>query len=855
MESSMKKIFAFIIIVFLSFNTICIAKDDIEIDENNERGTSYWTNIPIVSQELLDKDEITTGGEGGQWPLCMAISSDEKYLFYGTDVGGIYRSTDKGKTWDKSMKNFTAAGISDIMVDPNNSERIIVFGTNSDPQYTTGIHLSVDGGETWSFQQNFMVGAHREVLDNLDFDSSSYNKDLGYTTIAYVSLVYEKDYLSKNFLEKTNVISDDYTDGKSQCKKAGLYKTEDGGYTWNMVNNEMYDGIVKVNPITGTVYIAREDGLFQSYNQGKTFVKIISEEVTSLEIVKSNNIAKIYYTTQDGVFYKENDRDAFTKIKSDNFPVKEKMYPQSFNVSPVNNNNMIMFVGEEMEKDNKYNIKGNIYYSSDAGKTWNISKYDESYNFLYYYMERVPNFIWSTTQENKIWTFQNDWVSSSSNGGETFRWDSNGICGILIGGKWHFNIYNSDIIYLGSQDYNGVVTLDGGKTWKRIDLYTYDNEYGRSNWPNNGFIYGGYAADELTYFGGAAKSWYDTRYLTITHDGGKTHTCYIGYKEYALSGGKNNRLQDQATTSSYQSAKNPKILFCGDLRSTDGGYNWERMVNENGNVEVTGVYTHDPKTGRLFGINDYIGWVMYSDDDGETWQRYNKESLNKYDEAPYLEELSYDSKNDKLYVAWGWAQLSVIEDNGNKVTEISNTIPQMLQFEGAPTREQIGSRYCARRIRTVSVDPNNPDIIYVGGSCYTYRGDSSIYRSCDGGKTWKVVSINASNSIVSTENGDYGGVEPVCINVKPDTGDLWSTGSCTGLSKLTPPYISKTEDILIGDIDQNGEIAINDLAKLKLHLIGKKLLVDSKSLNLADIDRDGKVTINDLAGLKLMLIG
>ena len=115
----------------------------------------------------------------------------------------------------------------------------------------------------------------------------------------------------------------------------------------------------------------------------------------------------------------------------------------------------------------------------------------------------------------------------------------------------------------------------------------------------------------------------------------------------------------------------------------------------------------------------------------------------------------------------------------------------MLQYEGAPTKDQIGSNYCERRIRCVAVDPNNPNIVYAGGSSYTYQGDSSLYRSCDGGKTWKVVSINGTNSIVSTQNGDYGGVEPTCINVKPDTGELWASGNCTGLSKLTPPYLIK----------------------------------------------------------------
>lgn len=453
-------------------------------------------------------------------------------------------------------------------------------------------------------------------------------------------------------------------------------------------------------------------------------------------------------------------------------------------------------------------------------------------------MERVPNFVWSVTDKNRVWDFQNDWISSSYNAGKEFRWDANGLNAILVGGKWHFNLYNSDIIYLSSQDYNGAVTLDGGKTWKYVDLSAKSTT--SDKW-NSAFIYGGYAADEQIYFGGVSSNWTSTKYLTITHDGGKTHTSYLDNENYALTTGKDNRLLQQRNYSSYQSLKNKNILFCANLRSTDNGYTWSKMVDENGEIAVTGVYTHDSKTGRLFGINDFTGWVMYSDDDGITWQKYNKESLNKWQSSPYLETLSYDSKNDKLYVAWGWTQLSVITDNGNTVTNITENIPKMLQFDVAPTKTQIGSNYCERRIRCVAVDPNNPDIIYAGGGSYTYQGDSSLYRSCDGGKTWRVVSINGTNSIVSTDNGDYGGVEPTCINVKSDTGELWASGNCTGLSKLTPPYTIKQNSN--NDKENNGNQG-NDENKDNNQNSGKQ--ENDENQNISDIGNTEK-TNNDNA--------
>lgn len=60
--------------------------------------------------------------------------------------------------------------------------------------------------------------------------------------------------------------------------------------------------------------------------------------------------------------------------------------------------------------------------------------------------------------------------------------------------------------------------------------------------------------------------------------------------------------------------------------------------------------------------------------------------------------------------------------------------------------------------------------------------------------------------------------------------------------------------VVIGDMDENGELNITDLAQLKLHYIGKTLLTGI-NLKAADIDGNGTLTITDLAQLKLVLIG
>ena len=59
--------------------------------------------------------------------------------------------------------------------------------------------------------------------------------------------------------------------------------------------------------------------------------------------------------------------------------------------------------------------------------------------------------------------------------------------------------------------------------------------------------------------------------------------------------------------------------------------------------------------------------------------------------------------------------------------------------------------------------------------------------------------------------------------------------------------------VVTGDMDGDGEITINDLAKVKLHLIEYELLIGIH-LKAADVDFDKEITVNDAAQIKLVLI-
>jgi photosystem II stability/assembly factor-like uncharacterized protein len=68
-------------------------------------------------------------------------------VWASVEIGGMYRSTDRGRTWVLLDKGLVSADMHGVAVVPDGAGRTVFVTTNA------GLHRSDDGGESWKWQQ------------------------------------------------------------------------------------------------------------------------------------------------------------------------------------------------------------------------------------------------------------------------------------------------------------------------------------------------------------------------------------------------------------------------------------------------------------------------------------------------------------------------------------------------------------------------------------------------------------------------------------------------------------------------------------------------------------------------------
>ncbi len=219
--------------------------------------------------------------KNGEWEFCgpdtleayqaLYISGDTIIVPQAepfTSSNWIYRSIDKGETWERS----------DSLVDLESVYFIIAWGGVHwcGGQGAYAIHRSDDGGLTWNKQYN--------NKEKTDYISGVYNHVVHDSIMVLCS--YGNIYRSTNYgdtWEKSCKLSGSAIIGITKfdttlfvASYAGLYKSNDFGVTWDRCRaTGLYSSLLlDCDFIDSTLYVSAYGGAYESHDFGETFTRI-----------------------------------------------------------------------------------------------------------------------------------------------------------------------------------------------------------------------------------------------------------------------------------------------------------------------------------------------------------------------------------------------------------------------------------------------------------------------------------------------------------------------------------------------------------------------------------------------------
>lgn len=530
-------------------------------------------------------------------------------------------------------------------------------------------------------------------------------------------------------------IGDDKPNWGEADKHPALYKSLDGGRTWAEMpgSSALGDSILKVHPTKKVVYAGTPTGFRRSLDGGATWKQTLEGKITGLDVSRAAP-DRVWLTQSDGVHVSNDAGATWTRLGSSATLNAPDSPLRQIQVSPADANRVVLWREGP-------NYKWVRFYSHDGGASWRESRIDGSLSFLPT-NARNGLFKWHPRDAQVLLSVGGDYPTRSVDGGAVYAWTGDGVNNILTGAA-QFNARNPDLLFVSSQDYNGASTLDGGKSW------TYQNPSG-NGW--GGFTYGGYALNPQVMVVGTAQGWGQPRALTVTRDGGKTWV-----KTGLFFGGTDN---------SAGAPGDPNVVFASNFRSADAAQTWTAMTDCDAVLTST-VPTGEKRNGELWGTKKVgeITRIVASLDNGASWRVVAT--------RPDVADLAVDARG----ALWAISQGALWKCDNTRGDSLANDA-RWSRVENLPHDQQ-----GAPRVRSVALDPQNADLIYLATNRDVLSSSASVLRSRDGGASWE----NLTRQTPLDGTNKDGGRESFWVRVHPQTRQAWFVTSCYGIWKMPAP--------------------------------------------------------------------
>ncbi|WP_108805369.1 sialidase family protein [Aquimarina sp. Aq107] len=221
--------------------------DGIYVSHNDGK---TWKNMGLENSEHISKIIIHPENSDIIW-----VASQGPLWSKGGDRG-VFKTSDGGKTWKRTLGDQEWVGATDMLIDPNNPD--VLYAATWQRHRTvagylgggpgSGLHKSTDGGETWQPLKN---GIPKSNLGKIGLAMSPFNAEVIYAAI------------------------------ELDRRKGGVYMSANGGTTWRKQSDAVsggtgphyYQELIASPHQEGTLFMMNNSALI-SRDHGKTFTNM-----------------------------------------------------------------------------------------------------------------------------------------------------------------------------------------------------------------------------------------------------------------------------------------------------------------------------------------------------------------------------------------------------------------------------------------------------------------------------------------------------------------------------------------------------------------------------------------------------
>lgn len=484
-------------------------------------------------------------------------------IFKPTEMRGVYKTLDGGKTWERKLFVGDVAGAVDLILDPNNPE--ILYATTWDVKRTpyslesggpnSKIFKSTDGGDTWKdISRN--KGLPAGLLGIMGITVSPLNSNRLWAIVENLEggvfrsddggETWEKTNEDRSLRQRawyyTRIYADTQDENIVYVVNVDYHKSTDGGKTFKASaapHGDHHDLWIDPNDNQRMV-IADDGGAQVSYDGGSSWSTYMNQPTAQFYRVTTDNHFpyRIYGAQQDNSTMRINHRNEGGAITEKDWEVSAGSESGWLAVDP--NDNDVVFGGNYggllQYLDHKSGAKRNVnvYPDNPMGHGAEGMKFRFQWNFPIFFSPHDPNVLYTTSNQfhrssdkGQRWeTFSPDLTRNAKeklgpSGGPITK-DNTSV-------EYYSTIFTAaesplkkGVIWAGSDDGLIHVTQDNGKTWENVTPTDLPEWIQVNSMEGHPFEEGG-----LYFAATAYKNGDFAPYLYKTMDYGKTWTKIV----------------------------------------------------------------------------------------------------------------------------------------------------------------------------------------------------------------------------------------------------------------------------------------------------------------------------------------